>query len=302
MLPVCIPKGSVFTVDMALENAEDSASLREKLPAIDHVERVLIACDHELEGHLVGKMLKTFGVDVVVQDRRMAFELLEDKVGKPFDVVITDAVEAPRFAENLARAAEQHAGRPVKGLMLIEATDRHDYAAVREKGYDAYVTRPIRHISLLRQLANLRANSVVPHPEPNQKDFAPKTLKPVVVQKVSSGAEQLMPPVQVPVTKPEEAAQPANTKQKARILLAEDNEINALLGCRLLEHMGYDVTHVTDGQLALAAVKESIGGKPFDVVLMDIHMPHMDGIRATQEIVPLKNIVVCSAILCRSLR
>ena len=48
--------------------------------------------------------------------------------------------------------------------------------------------------------------------------------------------------------------------------------------------MGYDVTHVTDGQLAVAAVKNSLANRPFDAVLMDIHMPHMDGIRATQEI------------------
>ena len=263
-------RGSVFTVDMAFEKAKGAFSLREQLVAPDHIKRVLIACDHELEGHLLGKMLKSLGIEVVVQDRRMAYELLEDKECSAFDVLITDAVEASDFAQKLARMAEQHAGRPVKGLMLIEAGDRHDFEALRHKGYDSYVTRPVRHISLLRQLDNLRTNSVVPHPEPHQSDFAPKSLKPVGE-----------PFVAVPVS-----SKPAgcSSSHKARILLAEDNEINALLGCRLLEHMGYDVTHVTDGQLALAAIKNSDSDNEFDVVLMDIHMPHMDGIRATQEI------------------
>lgn len=267
-------KGSVFTVDMELENAPGAACLREGLEAPVDVKRALIACDHELEGHLIGKMLKTLGIEVVVQDRRMAFELLEDKIGAPFDVVITDAVEAPLFAENLARAAEKHAGRPVKGLMLIEATGRRDYEALRGKGYDSYLTRPIRHISLVRQLENLHAHSIVARPEANQADFAPK---PMGRSFGHSKSER-------PSSDRMKQALKGTDFKNARILLAEDNEINALLGCRLLEHMGYDVTHVTDGRQALAAVKESVDGESFDAVLMDIHMPNMDGIRATQEI------------------
>ena len=269
-------KGSAFTVDMAYEAVETSPRLREKLGSVGHVKRALIACDHELEGQLVGKMLKNLGVDVVVRDRRMAYEMLEDKACKGFDVIITDAVEAPRFAQNLARAAEKHAGRPVGGLMLIEATDRHQFESVRGNGFDAYVTRPVRHSSLVRQLANLRAGSVVPRAEFGRGEFSPKTLQ------AGTGSETGdMAKAEQPGAKREN--RPANPR-RARILMAEDNEINALLGCRLLEHMGYEVVHVTDGQQALAAVKNSVSGEKFDVVLMDIHMPHMDGIRATQEI------------------
>ncbi len=272
-------KGSVFTVDMALENAKGAVSLREQLVAPSHIKRALIACDHELEGQLIGKMLKSLGVEVVVHDRRMAYEMLEDGIGEGFDVLISDAVEASDFAQKLARMAKQHAGRPVKGLMLIEATDRHDFEALRHKGYDSYVTRPVRHISLLRQLDTLRSSPTEPHPEPYQSDFAPKTLAPANRGLTSNAqAEEPVSLAQEPRSKV------SSSTQKARILLAEDNEINALLGCRLLEHMGYDVTHVTDGQLALSAIKNADSDHQFDVVLMDIHMPHMDGIRATQEI------------------
>ncbi len=273
-------KGSVFTVDMALKNAKGAVSLREQLIPPSHIKRALIACDHELEGQLIGKMLKSLGVEVVVQDRIMAYELLEDGIGEAFDVLISDAVEASDFAQKLARMAKQHAGRPVKGLMLIEATDRHDFEALRHKGYDSYVTRPVRHISLLRQLDTLGSSQTAPHPEPYQSDFAPKTLTPVN-RGLTSNAQVEAPSAADPSAI---AQEPGSFVQKVRILLAEDNEINALLGCRLLEHMGYDVTHVTDGQLALTEIKNADSDRQFDVVLMDIHMPHMDGIRATQEI------------------
>ena len=123
----------------------------------------------------------------------------------------------------------------------------------------------------------------------HQSDFAPKTLAPISPASISrapASDNQINEPFVSDTVSLGTQSRPetGSSAKKARILLAEDNEINALLGCRLLEHMGYDVTHVTDGQLALTAIKNADSEGQFDVVLMDIHMPHMDGIRATQEI------------------
>jgi len=63
-------------------------------------------------------------------------------------------------------------------------------------------------------------------------------------------------------------------RQTLRILVAEDNEINALLAVSVLEKEGHDVVHVENGLEAIDML----------VVLMDVHMPEMDGIEATQEI------------------
>ena len=71
----------------------------------------------------------------------------------------------------------------------------------------------------------------------------------------------------------------AQTKQ-LRILLAEDNLINQKLAIALLEKEGHQVTVASDGQQAV----EFFIGNPFDVVLMDVQMPVMDGIKATQKI------------------
>ncbi len=62
-----------------------------------------------------------------------------------------------------------------------------------------------------------------------------------------------------------------------RVLMAEDNAVNRKLVARLLEKRGYSVVTVTDGHQALAALEK----EPFDVVLMDVHMPSMGGFEAT---------------------
>jgi signal transduction histidine kinase len=65
-----------------------------------------------------------------------------------------------------------------------------------------------------------------------------------------------------------------------RVLMAEDNAINQKLVSRLLEKRGYSVVTVTDGHEALAALEK----EPFDVILMDVHMPSMGGFEATAAI------------------
>jgi PAS domain S-box-containing protein len=76
------------------------------------------------------------------------------------------------------------------------------------------------------------------------------------------------------------AADGQNEPRSLRVLLAEDNDINALLATSLLKKQGHRVDHAKNGREAVEAAIQVA----YDVILMDVHMPEMDGLSATREI------------------
>ena len=68
------------------------------------------------------------------------------------------------------------------------------------------------------------------------------------------------------------------TQLSGRVLLVEDNDVNRLVACRMLEHLGLEVATAGDGATALAMCAE----QHFDCLLMDVQMPVMDGLEATR--------------------
>ena len=117
---------------------------------------------------------------------------------------------------------------------------------LEELGVAASLTKPIKQAHLYRALASALGLSVEKATAPNQ-DIDPAL------------AEHL----------------------PLRILLAEDNMINQRVAMRLLQRLGYRADAVANGLEVLEALKRT----PYDVVLMDVHMPDMDGLEATQQIV-----------------
>ena len=91
----------------------------------------------------------------------------------------------------------------------------------------------------------------------------------------------------VEVAGPDDAAQPAVAERAAarplHVLLAEDHDVNQALMQAMLAQLGHRVTTVEDGAQAVAAVRRAANaGEPFDLVLMDMQMPVMDGLEATR--------------------
>jgi len=82
-----------------------------------------------------------------------------------------------------------------------------------------------------------------------------------------------------PLPSPDEAA-PVAAIQPRRVLLAEDNKINSLVARQLLEQSGHTVAIAENG----AQVLELLAQQAYDIVLMDLHMPEVDGIEATRRI------------------
>jgi len=159
-----------------------------------------------------------------------------------FDAVLIDG--DAHAVDHLAALARRFAAPP-PAVVLVAPTDRARLAELRRAGFAAHLTRPVRAASLAR-----------------------------VVAAVGAG-EELDPPRAAGA-----APRPA-AGAGLDLLLADDNEINALLGRALLENMGHRVTVVADGAAALDAVAAALErGRPFAAVLMDLHMPGMDGFAA----------------------
>jgi two-component system sensor histidine kinase/response regulator len=130
-------------------------------------------------------------------------------------------------------------------MMLTSSEYQGDLARCRELGIAAYLVKPIRKSELLTAILTVLGRPPVSSPEL--------------------------------VTR---ATLPGNTRSSLRILLAEDNAINQVLVVRLLQKMGHIPTTVGNGRQALEALER----ERFDLVLMDVQMPEMDGFSATREI------------------
>jgi signal transduction histidine kinase/DNA-binding response OmpR family regulator len=135
-------------------------------------------------------------------------------------------------------------------IMLTSSGMPGDARRCREMGLAAYLTKPIAQPELFDAISSALGRTVKPKPA------AP-----------SSAQSQA-------------AAAPATHSRQLRILLAEDNVVNQRLSILLLEKRGHSVTTVGDGKKALAALAE----KEFDIVLMDVQMPELNGLQTAAAI------------------
>ncbi len=175
--------------------------------------------------------------------------------GEPFDRIVIDGSEGAATAGRLlAKARDLVPQRQVRGIVLVNVLARASLSEFRAAGFDAYLVRPVRPASMMMQLG----------------------LHPPLYTSGAGTAEQLVG----------QPSQSAAVDARRRVLLAEDNEINALLAKRVLEKCGFDYVAVDDGEQAVAAVRGVLDGEapPLDLVLMDIFMPKLDGIEAARAI------------------
>ena len=170
--------------------------------------------------------------------------------GERHDGVFIDA-RVPQGAAAALATIREAAGADIAAAVLIEPGRRGEIETLRVAGYGAYLVRPVRRASLLRVAEALARAAGEFHVDPG--DARPRGANPM-----------------------------ARAGRSREVLLAEDNEINALLSRAVLEGMGHTVTEVRDGMAALAAVKGRAGG--FPVILLDLHMPGIDGLAAARAI------------------
>ncbi|MEI9885613.1 MAG: ATP-binding protein [Rhizomicrobium sp.] len=170
---------------------------------------------------------------------------MDDNFASRLDLVLVDA--GTDSEPNPPHRVEPH----VPSLVLLTPAARSQLGTMRELGFAGYLVKPVRRSTLIERILF----------RPQQPVYAP-------------AAERTVAP-SAPQAAPQAAA-----RNGLRILLAEDNPINALLTRELLRRRGHTVVEVTSGDAAVKAMETD----RFDIVLTDIHMPGMDGIEATQAI------------------
>jgi PAS domain S-box-containing protein len=210
---------------------------------------VLIVDDNFTNRRVLLGMLNRWGMrPTAVEGGRPALQALEiaKSTGRAFPLILLDGQMPEMDGFALAEIIQKDPELVGAAIMMLTSAGHvGDAARCRELGVSAYLVKPIRQGELLDSI----------------RQVLQKTPKNDAVPLVTRHTLR-------------------EGQKRARILLAEDNAVNQTLAVRLLEKRGYVVTVAGDGQAAITAIEEG----SFDLVLMDIQMPGMDGFEATAAI------------------
>jgi CheY-like chemotaxis protein len=182
-----------------------------------------------------------------VEGGQAALQALEvaKSTGRPFPLILLDGQMPGMDGFTLAERIKKDPELVGATIMMLTSAGHFgDAARCRELGISAYLVKPIRQRELLEEICNILHLST--------RKEAPLVTRHTLRE----------------------------DRNRLRVLLVEDNAVNQTLALRLLEKRGYIVSTAGDGRKALTALEK----ETFDVVLMDVQMPEMDGFQATAAI------------------
>ena len=242
-------KGSTFhfTAWLGLTTPSDGSTPKEVVNL--HRLNVLVVDDNATNRKILDAMLKHWlMLPTMVSSGKEGLAALEKaaSAGTPFPLVLLDAQMPEMDGFSLAERIKQNPRLAGATIMMLtSAGQRGDAVRCRELGIAVYLIKPIRQSELLEAILAALGKPV-------------GERHPTVITRHTL----------------------LENRRKLQILLAEDNVVNQQLALRLLEKRGHKVTIALDGAEALTLLKKV----PFDVVLMDVQMPVLDGFQATAAI------------------
>jgi PAS domain S-box-containing protein len=244
--------GSTFEVSVTLPPSDGHDREPKAFAAPDLTgQSIMLVAPQSIEASLVARRLRRWGGQTcVVSDIEVAQALLPER---SWHAVLLDRALGAAEVELLAGRARDHATQRI--VMFTPAT-RHELASFSPDVFTGYLIKPLRAASLAARLTT-----------------APEVLAPNLAS-------------EAPIEVPDHAEGPSIAPPRGlAILVAEDNQINALLMRSLLTRLGHHTVITTNGEEALESwLSAKSAGAPYDLVLMDIQMPQLDGIETAKRI------------------
>ena len=238
-------KGSVFEFAILFRRqvVGDRAGEIAQSPDLDGLT-ALVVDDNATNRRILDGMLRGWGiVPTLAESAEDALEKLSNGERTRFSLILTDSRMPGLSGFELVERIRRDARKDYPTiLMLSSARRRQDATRSRELGIAAYLTKPIRRTALLAAI-----RSAVRSTFEEARDTEPVAMS-------------------------------RRRTRSLRILVAEDNAVNQKLAAGILEKAGHKFTVAENGEQAVAAART--GG--YDVILMDVQMPIMGGIEATQ--------------------
>jgi PAS domain S-box-containing protein len=242
--------GSLFAFTLQLPVAQDAA-LAPTAAGLAGL-RALVVDDNETNRTTLTALLAAWGVDTTTAaDAGHALGALRRAAAAdtPYDVALLDLRMPDIDGLDLAAAITHDPTLATTRCMILSSGGQPDHARAASAGIQEWINKPVRLADLrdaLVRMGDLRCD--------DERDQ--------------------------PAADPVPEAEPADraVDRGGRVLVAEDNTVNQLVARGVLENLGYTVEVVDNGREALDALRST----RFDVVLMDCHMPELDGFEATR--------------------
>ena len=244
--------GSTFEVSIPLAAPENAPERKPFAPDLTG-HSVMLVAPQTIEASLLTRRLERWGAQTcAVSDLDVAHALLPER---PWHTVIVDHAMGAEDIWRFGQAAGRYAARRI---VMVTPSTRHDLQAPGAAAFTGYLVKPLRAASIAARLAAPADESASLQATDGLSDC------------------DALDESEAPSTAP---------TQSLSVLVAEDNEINALLMRSLLTRLGHEVIITTDGEEALESwLAAETAGAPYDLILMDVQMPRLDGIETTKRI------------------
>jgi two-component system sensor histidine kinase/response regulator len=242
--------GSTFHFTAAFEVPEQAGQPSVKVGPLQIVgTKVLVVDDNATNRRILDEILRNWGMEpVLAAGAEEALSLLREAAGsgRPFPIVLSD-VNMPDVDgfELVERCRRDPELESTVCIMLTSATRTGDAALGKELGITAQLVKPVKQSELYNAIMEGLGIAAAPSVEGEKQIALPAASGPL------------------------------------RVLLAEDSVPNQKLAIGLLSKWGYTTVVATDGQ---QAVDQAINDGKFDLILMDVQMPELDGFEATRRI------------------